>query len=775
MEMLWRYIDKNNCRQIWNLAQRTFLLILALAGFGCANPAPTPAPQGKSVSIFGADNQPPNGIKSQVAYDVNLEHASLPPFLHQNSQARLVIDKTKHVLRLTGFQPVEKIQILGYVFDRRWNQARFMGWTGVEADPTGYLEISYAEEGITSYSALGAKTGIVYPQNTLGKYFGFTESIVAITGTPTRIAQQPTESPTPFASSTVQPAPYIATTQQATAIPPTTSTPQPTPIPPTASVPKENNSGGQSGSKVSFPTVGTFSESALALDLPPDILQELTHVTFYQPMPSSSTQTPTFCSLPTRAELGQPMDFWLCGLAQQSASTLTIYFPDGRQKSRQIDNSKAQQSLHLRFITSLDYPEGAYRFVWQGSNKTITGNVSFINPSVPTAVSTADSIFLFGFAPNERVRIFAYLNKQFIGSQTFRVNSEGKGQVKLGQRAGDWYFQVIGDYSGKLQVSRADGNGETADDYTGFPTDTQQTINNDGNCSNSPRIRLALGVQARVPFGNGLPLRIRSQPSTRVGVLARLPEGAAGIQITGGPVCNSGLRWWQIQIPNLVGWVAEGQGNEYFLEPLSVDNSPTTSGNTNPSGDCSLAPPQRAQVGMTVRVSGSETGTVRLRATPSQSGDVLDQLPIGTAGIEISGGPVCRDTWRWWRVTFRGQTGWISEGNRNLYYLTPITLDDPSQDSSGNSNAEDCSSAPPQRLRNGSLARVVTSDGVRLRQQPSRVAAIIKAFPPNTTLQITSEPVCREGWRWWQVSLQGKHGWMSEGDRQEYYIAPAQF
>ncbi len=527
---------------------------------------------------------------------------------------------------------------------------------------------------------------------------------------------------------------------------------------------------------MSFPAVGTFSESALDANLPPDILQELAHVGWYNYPPSSGTQTASFCSLPERAELGQPMDFWICGLGQQPASTLTIHFPDGRQKSRQIDNSNAQESLYLRFITSLDYPEGTYRFVWQGNNKTITGSVRFGNPSVPTAVSTADSIFLFGFAPNERVRVFAYLNQKFIGSQTFRVNSEGKGQVKLGQRAGEWFFQVIGDSSGKLQVARVDGNGETADDYTGFPTDTRQTINNDGNCSNSPRTRLAVGVQARVPFGNGLPLRIRSQPSTRVGVIARLPEGAAGIQITGGPVCNNGLRWWQIQISNLAGWVAEGQGNEYFLEPFSANNPPSSGGNTNPSGDCSLAPQPRVRLGMTVQISGSETGTVRLRATPSQSGNVLAQLLVGTTGIEIIGGPVCRDTWRWWQVTFHGQTGWISEGNRNLYYLAPIPSNDPSQNSPDNSNSQQaCGSAPSQRLRKGMIARVVTPDGVNLRAQPSRAAAIIGKFPQNTTLQLTGDPVCREGWRWWQVSVQGENGWMSEGDRLEYYIAPAQF
>ncbi len=129
--MFWQYVDKNNRNHIWNLVQRTFLLVLALAGFGCANPTPTFELQGKSISIFGADKQPPKGIKSEVAYDVNLEHPSLPPFLQQNSQARLVIDQTKHLVRLTGFQPAEDIQILGYVFDKQWNQARFMGGTRV--------------------------------------------------------------------------------------------------------------------------------------------------------------------------------------------------------------------------------------------------------------------------------------------------------------------------------------------------------------------------------------------------------------------------------------------------------------------------------------------------------------------------------------------------------------------------------------------------------------------------------------------------------------------
>jgi hypothetical protein len=36
-----------------------------------------------------------------------------------------------------------------------------------------------------------------------------------------------------------------------------------------------------------------------------------------------------------------------------------------------------------------------------------------------------------------------------------------------------------------------------------------------------------------------------------------------------GPVCGENLAWWQVDYNGLVGWTAEGQGNEYWLESLS--------------------------------------------------------------------------------------------------------------------------------------------------------------------------------------------------------------
>ena len=94
-------------------------------------------------------------------------------------------------------------------------------------------------------------------------------------------------------------------------------------------------------------------------------------------------------------------------------------------------------------------------------------------------------------------------------------------------------------------------------------------------CPNSPEVRVAVGAWARVTETNGLPLRVRSQPVLNPDfVLTQIPEGFA-FEIIGGPACTSvplsesSLVYWEIDMPtrNLTGWVAEGDGEGYFIEP----------------------------------------------------------------------------------------------------------------------------------------------------------------------------------------------------------------
>ncbi|MDZ4763514.1 MAG: protein kinase [Chloroflexota bacterium] len=99
--------------------------------------------------------------------------------------------------------------------------------------------------------------------------------------------------------------------------------------------------------------------------------------------------------------------------------------------------------------------------------------------------------------------------------------------------------------------------------------------------------RMIVGAPARVASG-GLANRVRSDPSKADGQVVALMRPGTNFVVVGGPTCDSvdQLRWWQINYGGLVGWTAEGENGEYYLEPLPPTPAPGAAGNAfpNPGG-----------------------------------------------------------------------------------------------------------------------------------------------------------------------------------------------
>jgi WD40 repeat protein len=87
------------------------------------------------------------------------------------------------------------------------------------------------------------------------------------------------------------------------------------------------------------------------------------------------------------------------------------------------------------------------------------------------------------------------------------------------------------------------------------------------------RTRLAPNIEARVIEG-GAPNRLRAEASTTANVLAEIPPGAA-FDVLSGPVCDAeGYVWWQVDYNGTLGYTAEGQGSDYYIEPLPPTDLP---------------------------------------------------------------------------------------------------------------------------------------------------------------------------------------------------------
>jgi hypothetical protein len=85
-------------------------------------------------------------------------------------------------------------------------------------------------------------------------------------------------------------------------------------------------------------------------------------------------------------------------------------------------------------------------------------------------------------------------------------------------------------------------------------------------CPGTPASRLVIGMRGRVTYTDGTPTRLRQNPGGEI--LYNMPEGTP-FNVVGGPQCEDDYTWWRLQLDDgQVGWSAEGDDEDYFLEPM---------------------------------------------------------------------------------------------------------------------------------------------------------------------------------------------------------------
>lgn len=250
------------------------------------------------------------------------------------------------------------------------------------------------------------------------------------------------------------------------------------------------------------------------------------------------------------------------------------------------------------------------------------------------------------------------------------------------------------------------------------PTQVAVEVESQVFCEGTLPSVLSIGAVAQVANTDGIPLRVREVAGGAV--LTEIVEGTQ-FTVVEGPECLNGFTWWQIQIENtdntsLLGWSAEGDNEDYWVEVLSVaqpsptptliptlaptqetitDNPEATESvdiienDTNETvettedgetseelplgdGNCEASPESRINVGMNVLVQAAG-GSLAFRANP------LDNAPVAQLAdqtiLPVVGGPACRAGYRQWQVramvdgTLRD--GWVSEGTITRYFLQP--------------------------------------------------------------------------------------------------------
>lgn len=178
---------------------------------------------------------------------------------------------------------------------------------------------------------------------------------------------------------------------------------------------------------------------------------------------------------------------------------------------------------------------------------------------------------------------------------------------------------------------------------------------------------LKIGEYAQVTPGT--PNNFRLYPTIGYNNLIGQIPGGVAVLVLGGPYCNLGYWWWEVNYQGQSGWTVDGPPNGatsglYWL-------TPTWAGYYQANLNCSTQP-LNLYIGQTARVTTGLPNNVRSR--PALAGDQVG-LMYQYEWFGITGGPICYDGYWWWQIRRDdGLSGWTAQGNWSNYWIEPVSI-----------------------------------------------------------------------------------------------------
>jgi hypothetical protein len=299
-------------------------------------------------------------------------------------------------------------------------------------------------------------------------------------------------------------------------------------------------------------------------------------------------------------------------------------------------------------------PVGDYQIHFEGKSGSVDAAVRITATAEQARNSASGGIFLFGFAPNDQVRIVYYYDsasnsktKQPPTWQEYQVDSNGELWIK--EIPNDVLVSAIfGQKSGYITTLGVTASGTAA-----------------LKCGKALPTRTSLGQFLRLASflkDDGLKLYNNpgiSAPATGL-FLYENPHGAY-VRTISEPTCVGDSYWWKVQtMDNQVGWATESNEHSYFLIDVSLRGAYFCDSTVS------------FVIGQAARVTFTDGASLNLRQSPDFSAPVLNKIPEGTRLI-IKKGPECGpDNTTWWYVeTDGGISGWVVEAKDGIVNLEP--------------------------------------------------------------------------------------------------------
>jgi len=231
---------------------------------------------------------------------------------------------------------------------------------------------------------------------------------------------------------------------------------------------------------------------------------------------------------------------------------------------KSIEEHLGQYTLHL---ASLEGGEFYVRFAGHliGS---VRGKITFMFAvdvgKEPEVYFLNNSLYILHFSSREFITVRCFspdYSKKYVSEQisnTFRTGPHGRLVIQDINCEGA--VTVEGDKSG-LFASH----------------DVEEIYNYWRPFSNCPESRLHVGDETQVSLEPPICTRLRSEPSVSTGKILDCVDPGKKVMIRGGPKCNDNWIWWKVETEDGdVGWMAEGDGNEYWLDGGRVPYTPFT-------------------------------------------------------------------------------------------------------------------------------------------------------------------------------------------------------
>lgn len=97
-----------------------------------------------------------------------------------------------------------------------------------------------------------------------------------------------------------------------------------------------------------------------------------------------------------------------------------------------------------------------------------------------------------------------------------------------------------------------------------YPAEGAVTVTDTDTCDQESRLNIADFGQV----SSDVPSRLRAAPGISAEQVGQVNLTDVFV-VVDGPVCADGFHWWQVEVNNLLGWLAEGDGETYFVEVVT--------------------------------------------------------------------------------------------------------------------------------------------------------------------------------------------------------------